>query len=100
VDQLTLNLDGLPATPLTKEAFKDAMQRLSPMAINALRDLMERQSTPPNIKLQAATVVMQHAYGKPRQEIEHRQNEEQNGVVLGMPADDITPEQWAARYGG
>lgn len=67
---LALDLDGLP-DPLAADPYKTALQRLTPLALNALRRLLENPKTPPHVLASVAQTVIHTAYGKPRQEVEH-----------------------------
>ena len=70
------NPGGRPKKPRTIEArrieadAKALARQRAPEAIQALANIMNDAKAPPAARVSAATVILDRAYGKPRQEVE------------------------------
>lgn len=60
----------LPDTPLSKEELRHECALRVPRVLNALLQIADNEDNPPAARIQAGTVLLNYAYGKPRQEIE------------------------------
>lgn len=63
--------ESIPDAALSVEQYKDGMRRLAQPAINAMRLLLENPNTPPHVLASVAQTVIQTAFGKPAQELQH-----------------------------
>lgn len=61
----------LPDTALSAEEFKHECALRVPRVINALLQIVENEDNQPQARVSAGVKLMEYAYGRPRQEIEH-----------------------------
>lgn len=77
--------------PKTTQEQKDALQQirdLAPKAAEAMRRILDDPKAPNSLKLRVAEIVLDRAYGKPKQEIDASLNRGEDFVLEIVGGDE------------
>ncbi len=75
------------------EDVKAALEELTPTAVSKLEEVLNDESTPANVKVKAAEVVLDRVYGRPVQSTELEMASKDTGKLEVIFSSDL--EKWS-----